>query len=251
MKTRNFVALTISIALVMGLLIYLREYATRDQVALYSVFLWQLGIWIPWIIGFKVLERIIKKIKKTKFGVFLLLGSSIIWVGLHLGWFFFLSSTYSPYLGLPGSRFGVYRYFFIFWTLIDVGLIWFVIDKLKGVENEELPPPLLFELTRGSNKYFCEPTQIQLLVAENYYTKLYTTEGVFVMRKPLKSFQDVLPPDMFKRIHRSTIINVNYVSELAKGDYKSLEVIMKDGTRRKVSRNFVKEINLFFRNRTY
>lgn len=251
MKTRNFVALTISIALVMGLLIYLREYATRDQVTLYSVFLWQLGIWIPWIIGFKVLERIIKKINKTKFGVFLLLGSSIIWLGFHLGWFFFLSSTYSPYLGLPGSRFGVYRYFFIFWTLIDVGLIWFVIDKLKGVENEELPPPLLFELTRGSNKYFCEPTQIQLLVAENYYTKLYTTEGVFVMRKPLKSFQDVLPPDMFKRIHRSTIINVNYVSELAKGDYKSLEVIMKDGTRRKVSRNFVKEINLFFRNRTY
>ena len=152
MKTRNFVALTISIALVMGLLIYLREYATRDQVALYSVFLWQLGIWIPWIIGFKVLERIIKKINKTKFGIFLLLGSSIIWVGLHLGWFFFLSSTYSPYLGLPGSRFGVYRYFFIFWTLIDVGLIWFVIDKLKGVENEELPPPLLFELTPGKQQ---------------------------------------------------------------------------------------------------
>lgn len=251
MKTRNFVALTISIALVMGLLIYLREYETRDQVTLYRVFLWQLGIWLPWIIGFKVLERIIKKINKTKFGIFLLLSSSIIWAGLHLGWFFFLSSTYSPYLGLPGSRFGVYRYFFIFWTLIDVGLIWFVIDKLKGVENEKLPPPLLFELTRGSNKYFCEPSQIQLLVAENYYTKLYTTEGVFVMRKPLKSFQDVLPPDMFKRIHRSTIINVNYVSELAKDDYKSLEVIMKDGTRRKVSRNFVKEINLFFRNRTY
>jgi hypothetical protein len=228
MKTRNFVALTISIALVMGLLIYLREYETRDQVTLYRVFLWQLGIWLPWIIGFKVLERIIKKINKTKFGIFLLLSSSIIWAGLHLGWFFFLSSTYSPYLGLPGSRFGVYRYFFIFWTLIDVGLIWFVIDKLKGVES-----------------------QIQLLVAENYYTKLYTTEGVFVMRKPLKSFQDVLPPDMFKRIHRSTIINVNYVSELAKDDYKSLEVIMKDGTRRKVSRNFVKEINLFFRNRTY
>ncbi|MEP0134098.1 MAG: LytTR family DNA-binding domain-containing protein [Eudoraea sp.] len=250
MKTRNFVAITISIAVVIGLLIYLRENATQDQVTLYSVLLWQLGIWIPWIIGFKILERTFKKIHKTKFGNFLLLGSGIIWVGLHFGWFFFLSSTYSPYLGLTGSRFGVYRYFFIFWTLIDVGLIWFIIDKLKGVEKEELPPPLLFELTRGSNKYFCEPTQIQLLVSENYYTKLYTTQGIFVMRKPLKSFQDVLPQDIFKRIHRSTIINVNYVSELARVDYKSLEVIMKDGTRRKVSRNFVKEINLYFRNRT-
>ena len=250
MKTRNFVAITISIAVVIGLLIYLRENATQDQVTLYSVLLWQLGIWIPWIIGFKILERTFKKIHKTKFGNFLLLGSGIIWVGLHFGWFFLLSSTYSPYLGLTGSRFGVYRYFFIFWILIDVGLIWFIIDKLKGVENEELPPPLLFELTRGSNKYFCEPAQIQLLVSENYYTKLYTTQGIFVMRKPLKSFQDVLPQDIFKRIHRSTIINVNYVSELARVDYKSLEVIMKDGTRRKVSRNFVKEINLYFRNRT-
>ena len=54
MKTRNFVAITISIAVVIGLLIYLREYATQDQVTLYSVLLLQLGIWIPWIIGFKI-----------------------------------------------------------------------------------------------------------------------------------------------------------------------------------------------------
>lgn len=251
MKTRNFVVLTISIAVVLGLLIYWREYSTRDQVALYYVVLWQIGIWFPWVLGFKILEQIIGKISKTKFGILLLIGTCITWVGLHFGWFFFISSNFSPYLGLPGSRFGVYRYFFIFWTLIDIGLIWFIIDKLKSVKDEELPPPLLFELTRGNNKYFCEPSQIHWLAAENYYTKLSTTEGVFVMRKPLKSFHDLLPQDMFRRIHRSTIINVNYVSELERGNGQNLEVIMKDGTRRKVSRNFVKEITLFFKDRTY
>ena len=188
---------------------------------------------------------------KAKFGILILIGSCITWVGLHFGWFFFLSSSFSPYLGLADSRYGVYRYFFIFWTLIDIALIWFVIDKLKGIEYKELPPPLLFELSRGNNKYFCEPSQILLLSAENEYTKLYTTEGIFVMRKPLKSFHDVLPQDMFRKIHRSTIINVNYVSELARGNDKSLEVILKDGTKRKVSRSFVKEINLFFKNRTH
>jgi two-component system LytT family response regulator len=71
------------------------------------------------------------------------------------------------------------------------------------------------------------------------------------MRKPLKSFQEVLPPDTFKKIHRSTIINVNYVSELGRGNDKGLEVIMKDGTRRRVSKRFIKEITLFFKNRTY
>ena len=251
MKTRNFVALTIAIALLLGLLIYWRESDARDQVYLYHVMLWQTTIWAPWIIGFWVLDSIIKKTNKAKFRVLMLFGSCFILVGLHFGWFFFLSSYFSPYLDIPGSRYGVYRYFFIFWTLIDVGLIWFMIDKLKGVENEELPPPLLFELTRGGNKYFCEPAQILLLAAENYYTKLYTTEGVFIMRKPLKSFQEVLPSDTFKKIHRSTIINVNYVSELARGNDQSLEVIMKDGTRRRVSRSFIKEITLFFKDRTY
>ncbi len=251
MKTKNFAALAITIALLIGLLIYWREDAARDQVNLYHVLLWQIGIWLPWVLGFLALDRIIIKTKEAKFKILLLVGSCALLIGLHFGWFFTLSTNFSPYIGQYGSRFGVYRYFFIFWTLIDVGLIWFIIDKLKGGDNEELPPPLLFELTRGGNKYFCEPTQIMLLIAENYYTKLVTTEGVFVMRKPLKSFQDVLPSNLFKKIHRSTIVNVNYVSELAKVNDKGLEVIMKDGTRRKVSRNFVKEINLFFKNRTY
>lgn len=250
MKTRNFAALTITIGVLLGLLIYWREEDAREQVKLYHVLLWQIGIWLPWVIGFKVLDLCIKKKEEVKFKVLLLFGSCITLLGLHFGWFFFLSTNFSPYIGHYGCRFGVFRYFFIFWTLIDIGLIWFVIDKLKGGETEEVSPPLLFELTRGGNKYFCEPVQIQLLAAENYYTKLYTTEGIFVMRKSLKSFLDVLPQDMFKKIHRSTIINVNYVSELARGNDKNLEVIMKDGTRRKVSRNYVKEINLFFKNRT-
>ncbi|WP_430966580.1 LytTR family DNA-binding domain-containing protein [Spongiimicrobium sp. 2-473A-2-J] len=251
MKTRNFIALTLSMAMLLALLIYWREYQTRDQVALFHVLAWQIGIWAPWILGFKLMERIIAKTRKLQFGIVIVLGSAVVWVVLHYGWFFFLSSTISPYLNLPGSRFGVYRYFFIFWTLIDIGLMWFVIDKLWKLELEETAPPVLFELTRGNNKYFCSPAQIHLLAAENYYTRLFTSEGVFVMRKPLKYFHDLLPTNAFRKIHRSTIINVNQVSELAKGNDQGLEVIMKDGTRRRVSRSYVKEITQFFKDRTY
>ncbi|TXN37361.1 LytTR family transcriptional regulator [Flagellimonas hymeniacidonis] len=251
MKTKNFIGLILFIAVLLGVLIYWREYATRDQVVLYQVVLWQLGIWVPWILGFKILDKIIKSASESKFTIPLLLGTGLLLICLHFGWFFKFSSTYSPYLDLEGSKFGVYRYFFIFWTLVDIGLVWFIIDKLRATEKEELEPPLLFELTRGGNKYFCEPSQIHLLAAENYYTKLFTTEGVFVMRKPLKYFHDILPLNTFRKIHRSTIINVNYVSELSRGNDHSLEVIMKDGTRRRVSRSFIKEITLFFKDRTY
>lgn len=251
MKTKNFIALTLSIAVLLALLIYWREYHTRDQVALFHVLVWQIGIWGPWILGFKLLERIMAKTRNLQFGMVIVLGSAMVWIVLHYGWFFFLSTTISPYLDLPGSRFGVYRYFFIFWTLIDIGLAWFVIDKLRKVEDEDVAPPVLFELTRGKNKFYCNPAQIHLLAAENYYTRLHTTEGVFVMRKPLKYFHDLLPPHTFRKIHRSTIINVDEVSELTKGNEQGLEVIMKDGTRRRVSRSYVKEITQFFKDRTY
>nr|WP_298792191.1 LytTR family DNA-binding domain-containing protein [uncultured Allomuricauda sp.] len=251
MKTKNFLALLTTITIVLGILIYWREYATRDQVTLLHVILWQALIWIPWILMFLMFKTLVEKFRKISYGRALVVAIGFLWIALHFGWFFNLSSTISPYLDLPGSKFGVYRYFFVFWTLIDFGILWFVVDKLWWNKEEKIISPLLFELTRGGKKHFCEPSQIHWLAAENYYTKLFTTEGVFLMRKPLKSFHDILPGDTFKKIHRSTIINVDFVSELARGAGSTLEVIMKDGTKRRVSKSFIKDITHFFKDRTY
>ncbi|SNY95346.1 LytTR family DNA-binding domain-containing protein [Flagellimonas pacifica] len=250
MKTKNFLALITTIAIVLGFLIYWREYATRDQVTLIHVLLWQTLIWTPWILIFLVFKMLVEKVRSITYGKVLIITIGVLWIVLHFGWFFMISSNISPYLDLPGSKFGVYRYFFVFWTLIDFGILWFVVDKLWWKKEEKTNAPLLFELTRGGKKHFCEPSQIQWLAAENYYTKLFTTEGVFVMRKPLKSFLDVLPRDNFKKIHRSTIINVDFVSELVRGTGSTLDVVMKDGAKRRVSKSFVKDIIHFFKDRT-
>ncbi|NAY92586.1 hypothetical protein GTQ34_11720 [Muricauda sp. JGD-17] len=251
MKTRNLFILTTVIATLLGFLIHWREYETREQVSLLHVLIWQLVIWTPWIMGFKGLEKTIKKTKSIEYGDVYVFGYGFLWICFHYGWFVLISSNFSPYREFSGFRFGVYRYFFIFWTLIDIGLLWFAIDKLKSKAGEEDNRSPLFELTRGDKKYFCNPSQIHWLVAENYYTKLSTTEGIFMMRRTLKSFHDVLPSDNFKKIHRSTIVNVDYVSEISRGNTQSLEVVLKDGTRRRVSRSFAKEILQFFKNRTY
>ncbi|MEM9647012.1 MAG: LytTR family DNA-binding domain-containing protein [Bacteroidota bacterium] len=251
MKIKNFTGLIVAIATALGVLIYWREYATRDQVEVYEVVLWQVGIWMPWLFGFMALQGLEKWSRTKKSGLFLLTGTGLVLIVLHFGWFFWLSSNTSPYLHLEGSKFGVYRYFFIFWTLIDMGLVWFIIDKLRTSGAEKMEPPVLLELTRGGNTVFCEPSQIHLLAAENYYTKLFTSEGIFVMRKPLKSFLEVLPERMFQKIHRSTIINLNQVSELARGNGSTLEVVMKDGTRKRVSKNYIKEVKRFFKDRTH
>jgi hypothetical protein len=247
MKASRFLILTICIGTGLALLIYWREHEVRGLVAPYRVVLWQLAIWAPWILGYKFLERIARLSSKPGYRFVLLFVSSLIWLGLHFAWFFTFSAHYSPYLDFPGTRFGVFRYFFVFWTAMDIGLLFFVLDKLRPAEKEK--KTILFELTRGGNKYFCEPSQIYLLTSENYYTRLTTSEGTFLMRKPLKSYEALLPKDGFLRIHRSAIVNVEQVAELARGSGHSLEVVMKDGSRRKVSRNLAGEINRFFRDR--
>jgi hypothetical protein len=82
-------------------------------------------------------------------------------------------------------------------------------------------------------------------------------KNIFVNRETSIGFlQKIIIPNCiptgedFRKIHRSTIINVNYVSGLARGKNDGLEVILKDSTKRKVSRNYSKEIRTFFKNRS-
>jgi DNA-binding LytR/AlgR family response regulator len=164
-------------------------------------------------------------------------------VSIHFGWFFFVSSYYSPYLGFPATRYGVYPYFFIFWSAIDIGLLGFVFDQInRNKEDPRTFDTIRIELVRGDKKYFCESRQVYWLAADNYYTKLYTEYGTFLMRKSLKHFKDLLPPEEFKKIHRSTVININQVSQLVRGKNDSLEVVLKDGNKRRVSRKYMKEL---------
>lgn len=250
MKTRNFIVIIAIIALLLGIIIHWREYELRGQIPMWQVLLWQAGIWFVWIPGFLLFKYIISKTGQSNYANWMLSIFGILWLCVHYGWFVGLSSTCSPYLDLPGSRFGVFPYFFIFWTLIDIGLVWFVIDKLKNQYSNSEAKPLLLELTRGGKTYFCDASQILYLVSDNYYSHIHTTEGIFTMRQSLKTFQEMLPEEHFLRIHRSTIINLNFVSELKRGKNHRLEVILKDGTSRRVSRNSIKEVIEYFRRRT-
>ncbi|MBO0324375.1 LytTR family transcriptional regulator DNA-binding domain-containing protein [Muricauda sp. CAU 1633] len=251
MKTKNFLGILTIIASLLAVLIHWREYSSRDQIPLWSVFAWQLVIWMVWVLGFWALKVVSKRTLFKKYGKWMGFFVGLTWIACHFGWFFMVSSNFSPYLDFPESRFGVYRYFFIFWTLIDFGLLWFVIDKLwsRQEPRDEPENPIVLELTRGGKTYFVEPQQIHSLTSENYYTKISTTLGDFMMRKPLKEFHDFLPTEMFRKIHRSTIVNVDFVSELAGNTSQGFELTLKNGSTHKVSRSFSKEVLRFLKER--
>lgn len=54
--------------------------------------------------------------------------------------------------------------------------------------------------------------------ADNKYTVVMTAEGEALLRKPIRELLDVLDPQIFKQIHRSTIVNFKAIASVARDD---------------------------------
>lgn len=78
---------------------------------------------------------------------------------------------------------------------------------------------------------------IKWIGSDGAYLDIYTTSQKHVVLDSLKNVIKTLP-DNFKRIHRSTIVNIDHIKKLqsrGNGDY---DVIMKCGKTLRLSRNY-------------
>lgn len=54
--------------------------------------------------------------------------------------------------------------------------------------------------------------------ADNKYTVVMTAQGEALLRKPIRELLDMLDPDIFKQIHRSTIVNLKAIASIARDE---------------------------------
>jgi two-component system LytT family response regulator len=90
----------------------------------------------------------------------------------------------------------------------------------------------------GDSKKVIKTDEILYIGAEGNYIRLHTLQGQFQLRERMQGILERLNPNMFRRIHRSHIINVNHIKKFLPwygGDYL---VMMADGSRLTLSRNF-------------
>lgn len=73
---------------------------------------------------------------------------------------------------------------------------------------------------------FVKFNTIIYLEAQNNYTKFYLTNGTSITTsKTLKHFEEILPSELFFRIHKSYLVNMNFVKRFTKGDEQFVELI--------------------------
>ena len=83
--------------------------------------------------------------------------------------------------------------------------------------------------------YFLAIVDILRIEADDNYSHIFTTEGQrFTVSKTIKYYEDLLKGDNFFRVHKSHIINLNYMTKFVKGD--GGYVVMNDDCEIVVSR---------------
>jgi DNA-binding LytR/AlgR family response regulator len=103
-------------------------------------------------------------------------------------------------------------------------------------------------LIRGGNIELINTEKIMFLIAEADYTKVFTEDGKkHTVSRLLKNWEEILPPHNFLRIHRSTIINLDFVKRIEKWFNNTYRIyILNIPEPLTVSRRYVQKVKSHF-----
>jgi len=89
---------------------------------------------------------------------------------------------------------------------------------------------------------FLNSSDIDWIEAADYYVSLHVGASTHLLRRSMNDLEEDLDPIAFCRIHRSTIVNLSRVQELSLGADGEYEIVLRDGTRLRLSRRYRKEL---------
>ncbi len=117
----------------------------------------------------------------------------------------------------------------------------------KNINEHEGSELIQYPETGGINRlivkeagqvHFIELGDIYWIEAYDYYVKIHIKGRFYLLRKSMKKLSEILPNDHFARVHKSSIVNLQYIKKiniLGNGEY---EIRLEPDVSLKVSRGF-------------
>lgn len=120
-------------------------------------------------------------------------------------------------------------------------------NNASGQKQEQDKNLVLINHSKGFT--LVDYKDIVWLEANDNYTNLFLNgQKKIVASKTLKEFEAILPETEFFRIHRSALININYVKEYSNNE--GGEVILSEGTHVQVSKARIQEFSEFLKTKS-
>jgi two-component system LytT family response regulator len=124
------------------------------------------------------------------------------------------------------------------------------LEKLNGSEIEKRLAAIVndlrpartrsdrFVVKSGGRIFFVRTTEIDWIEAAGNYVKLHVGNESHLIRETMNAVESKLSPELFVRIHRCHIVNIEQVRELQPWFNGEYVVFLKNGTRLTLSRGY-------------
>jgi two-component system LytT family response regulator len=107
--------------------------------------------------------------------------------------------------------------------------------KLLRLRSSRVPRLVI---KTGTRRVFLAPEKIEWVEADRDYMRLHVGRESHLVRETMQQMEALLDSGRFLRVHRSTIVNLEFVKQLEpmySGDYK---ILLRDGTELASSRGY-------------
>jgi two-component system LytT family response regulator len=95
----------------------------------------------------------------------------------------------------------------------------------------------------GGQLIFLDPAEIDWIEASGVYVCVHVGGKEYLVRETLRHVEERLDGRRFLRIHRSTVLNVDRVRKIVPHLNGGAQVVLKDGTRLKMSRSYRERVS--------
>lgn len=109
---------------------------------------------------------------------------------------------------------------------------------VKPIEKQVINPELIERIVvkTRSKLELIKRNEIMYLQADDDYVRIFCERGEFMKNDTLKKYENSMGKD-FIRVHRSFIVNINFISNVHLMEKESYEVLLQNGTRIKASKS--------------
>jgi two-component system LytT family response regulator len=92
-------------------------------------------------------------------------------------------------------------------------------------------------VVKTNNKILIVPTEkISFIEAQDDYVQIYSNLGKHLKKQTMKFYEENLDENIFYRVHRSYIVNINFIEQMELFEKDTYKITIKGGSKIPVSR---------------
>ena len=118
-----------------------------------------------------------------------------------------------------------------------------MLNVLQEFEQQQLPENLKLEVKDRGKTRLINVLDIQCVEAQGNYLQLFLADENYLIRQTLHAFEEQVQGHPFLRIHRSILINTNYISGKRYDGNGQYYFTLKNGKQLQSSRSFREDID--------